>query len=236
MSELRVVETREECIESCAVARRRGSPIGLVPTMGYLHAGHEALLREARRISRFVVATIFVNPAQFGPSEDLDKYPRDLEGDLELCRRLGVDLVFAPTDSTEMYPEDFRTWVSVEGLTEHFCGASREGHFRGVTTIVAKLFNLVRPDLAVFGEKDYQQLVTIRAMVRDLHMGLDVIGVPTVRERDGLAVSSRNALLGQEARRRAVCVVEGLRAARAAYASGERRAGSLLRACRDVVA
>jgi pantoate--beta-alanine ligase len=210
--------------------------LALVPTMGYLHAGHAALLREGRRRAEVLVATIFVNPTQFGPGEDLDRYPRDLEGDLKTCREAGVDLVFAPEDPKAMYPDGFQTYVEVGPVAEGFCGASRPGHFRGVATVVNKLFNLVRPDVAVFGQKDFQQLALLRTMVRDFDMDIEIVGAPTVREADGLAMSSRNAYLGEAARARAVCLFRGLKAAQAAYAAGERRAGALIAACRAEVA
>ncbi len=235
MNQPTVVDTRHDCTRACLGARAAGHTVALVPTMGYLHAGHEALIGKARAEASYVVATVFVNPAQFGPDEDLDRYPRDLDGDIGVCKKAGVDLVFAPSVSKEMYPEGFQTWVSVDDATRHFCGAKRKGHFRGVTTIVARLFNLVRPDVAFFGEKDFQQLVAIRTMVRDLDMGLRIEGVPTVREPDGLAVSSRNSLLSEEARKRAVCLVEGIRAAQAAFGDGERAVSSLVGSCRQVV-
>jgi len=227
----RVIETRAGIAAACAEARKAGRTVALVPTMGFLHDGHAALMKAARPRADVLVATIFVNPTQFGAGEDLDRYPRDLEGDLAVCAREGVDLVFAPPDPAEMYPEGFQTWVTVEETTRHFCGARRPGHFRGVTTVVTKLFNLVRPEVAVFGEKDFQQLVTLRTMARDLDMGIELVGVPTVREADGLARSSRNAYLDDDARARALCIVRGLRAAQSAFAGGERRAGAL----RDLV-
>ncbi|HEY3378037.1 MAG TPA: pantoate--beta-alanine ligase [Armatimonadota bacterium] len=179
-----------------AVRMRRSylKRIGFVPTMGYLHAGHEALIRRAREECDLVVVSIFVNPTQFGPNEDLDKYPRDLAHDQQLCEQAGADLIFHP-EPRELYPRGNSTWVEVEGLTDIACGASRPGHFRGVTTVCAKLFHIVRPDRAYFGEKDYQQLQVIRRMVRDLFWPLSVVGVPTVRESDGVAMSSRNSYL-----------------------------------------
>ena len=227
MTAPRVIETRAGIAAACAEAHRAGRTVALVPTMGFLHDGHAALMKAARPRAEVLVATIFVNPTQFGAGEDLDRYPRDLEGDLAVCAREGVDLVFAPPDPAEMYPEGFQTWVEVEETTKHLCGARRPGHFRGVTTVVTKLFNLVRPEVAVFGEKDFQQLVTLKTMARDLDMGIEVVGVPTVREADGLARSSRNAYLDASARERALGIVRGLRAAQAAFADGERRAGAL---------
>ncbi len=177
--------------------RERGvlpSCIGLVPTMGYLHAGHEALLRRARAECDLVIASIFVNPTQFGPNEDLEKYPRDLAHDTELCNRTDTDFIFHP-EARELYPRNACTWVTVDGLTEVACGTARPGHFRGVATVVTKLFNIIRPDRAYFGEKDYQQLQVIKRLIRDLFIPVSIIGIPTVREADGVALSSRNSYL-----------------------------------------
>ena len=203
--------------------------------MGFLHAGHEALLREGRRAGDVLVCSIFVNPTQFGEGEDLDAYPRDLDHDLEVCTRCGVDFVFAPEDPQQLYPEGFQTWVEVTEVTRHYCGASRPGHFRGVATVVTKLFNLVRPHVAVFGEKDFQQLVTIRRMVRDLDMDLEIRGVPTVREPDGLALSSRNAYLDAPSRARALSLYEAIGAVQHRFAAGERKAGVLRAVARRVL-
>lgn len=209
---------------ACDAARARGAVVGFVPTMGALHEGHLALVREARRRAGFVVCSIFVNPTQFGPGEDLARYPRDLEGDL---RKLdGVDVVFAP-EPAAMYVPGERTRVRVEGLTAHLCGPVRPGHFEGVTTIVAKLFSIVGPSVAVFGRKDFQQLAVIQRMTRDLFFPVDVVGHPIVRERDGLAMSSRNAYLSADERTRALGLSRGLGAAAGAFARGERRAGAL---------
>ncbi|MEP7106263.1 MAG: pantoate--beta-alanine ligase [Chloroflexota bacterium] len=216
-----LASTREELADLLAPRRGEGSPVALVPTMGALHDGHAALLRLAReRAGRgAVVASIFVNPLQFAPGEDLDRYPRTLDVDLEICAREGVDVVFAPA-SGEVYP-DGEPLVSVEpGPLAHLLeGESRPGHFGGVLTVVAKLFGLTRPDLAVFGEKDYQQLVLVRRMSRDLCLGVDVLAAPTVRESDGLALSSRNRFLDPADRRRAAVLSRALRAAqdRASY-------------------
>ncbi|TWI50872.1 pantothenate synthetase [Pseudomonas duriflava] len=190
-----------------AQARRAGQRIGFVPTMGNLHAGHVALVDTARIHSDFVVASIFVNPLQFGPSEDLDKYPRTLAADQEKLDAAGCALLFAPTVE-EMYPEGManQTRVSVPGVSEGLCGASRPGHFEGVATVVNKLFNMVQPDVAVFGQKDYQQLAVIRKMVGDLNLPIEIIGQPTVRATDGLALSSRNGYLNTEQRASAPCL------------------------------
>jgi pantoate--beta-alanine ligase len=207
-------------------ARGRGRTVGLVPTMGALHAGHGALIEAARRDTGFVVVSIFVNPAQFGPREDLDRYPRTLEQDLALCARAGVDLVYAPQPTT-MYPGGYRAWVEVTGLEDVLCGASRPGHFRGVATVVLKVFNQVQPDRAYFGQKDAQQARIIRKLVRDLDVPVDVVVCPTVREPDGLARSSRNAYLDPEQRRRAVVLYRTLEEARSRVAAGERDAHAL---------
>lgn len=223
----RLVETRAQFRAACDALRERGR-LGLVPTMGALHDGHLALVAEARRRGAAAVAlTIFVNPLQFGPNEDFERYPRTLERDLERCRQAGVDLVFAPSRA-EMYPEGFQSKVSVGGLTRRLEGAHRPGHFDGVTTVVAKLFGLAGPCVACFGRKDYQQWKTIERMVRDLDMPVEVVGMPTVREPDGLAMSSRNAYLSPEQRARAVGIALGLRAAHAAFASGLRDPGALV--------
>lgn len=216
-----LASTREELARELATARDAGARIALVPTMGALHEGHAALLRAARAQAGDgpVVASVFVNPLQFGPGEDLDRYPRTFEADLAMCAREGVDVVFAPSVD-EMYPGgEPRVTVEPGPVGTVLEGESRPGHFRGVLTVVAKLFGLTRPDLAVFGEKDYQQLVLVRTMCRDLCLGVEVVGVETVREPDGLALSSRNRYLDPEQRRQALVLSRALRAAqeRAAY-------------------
>jgi pantoate--beta-alanine ligase len=231
-----LASTREELADVLAPRRRPGNPVALVPTMGALHEGHASLLRLARQRARGgpLVASIFVNPLQFAAGEDLERYPRTLEADLEVCGRHGVDVVFAPS-ANEVYP-DGEPLVTVEPgpLASELEGASRPGHFRGVLTVVAKLFGLTRPDLAVFGEKDYQQLVLVGRMSRDLCLGVAVVGAPTVREADGLALSSRNRFLDADARTRATVLSRALGAARdggvggvdAAYAAALRELGT----------
>jgi pantoate--beta-alanine ligase len=209
-----------------APQRSAGKTIGLVPTMGALHAGHRRLLEIARAETDVVVATIFVNPTQFNRAEDLDRYPRTLDQDLDVCRAAGVDLVFAPS-AAEMYPEEPRTWVDVPALAEHLCGPGRPGHFRGVATVVMKLFQIVQPDRAYFGEKDAQQLAIIRRMVKDLDVPVTVVPVPTVREPDGLAMSSRNRHLTPEERQRATVLSQALFAARDLVLGGERTAETI---------
>jgi pantoate--beta-alanine ligase len=212
-------------------AHGRGERIAFVPTMGALHEGHVTLLREARRRGDRLVLSIFVNPAQFGPAEDLGRYPRDLEGDLAKATDAGADVAFVP-DAAGMYPPGFQTFVQVRALEQALCGPFRPQHFVGVATVVCKLFNLVRPDVALFGEKDYQQLAVIRRMVADLDMGIEIVGVPTVREPDGLARSSRNAYLTPGERERALSLSRGLIAARALAQAGELEAGALFEAAR----
>lgn len=214
--------------------RMAGKQIGLVPTMGFLHDGHLSLVHAARQACDVVVMLIFVNPKQFGPNEDFESYPRDMERDLRLARDSGVDVVFTPGVG-EVYPEGFQSEVSVRGLTEPLCGASRPGHFDGVTTVVAKLFNMVGPDRAYFGQKDYQQAAVIQRMVRDLNMPLTVVVCPIVRESDGLAMSSRNAYLSPPERRAALVLSRALRVAESRIAEGERQAGSLEAALREMI-
>jgi pantoate--beta-alanine ligase len=226
----------------CRADRDAGARVVLVPTMGYLHEGHASLLREARRLADahgtrgLAVASIFVNPAQFGPGEDLARYPRDLEGDLARCAAAGIDRVLAPDDPAKVFLPAHETWITVDQVSRGLCGASRPGHFRGVATVVAKLFNLTLPHVALFGEKDYQQLAVLRAMVRDLSFGIELVGMPIVREPDGLALSSRNAYLSAEERARALALSRALFAARDAAAGGERDAERLRAGAREVIA
>jgi pantoate--beta-alanine ligase len=210
-------------------------PVGLVPTMGFLHAGHISLVQRARAECASVAVSIFVNPTQFGPSEDLEKYPRDLPRDLALLEAAGADLVWTPTPEG-MYPPGFQTWVEVSGLTKGLEGEIRPTHFRGVTTIVAKLFNAVRPDKAYFGQKDAQQAAVVRRMTRDLDFPLEIVICPTVREADGLAMSSRNTYLNPDERKAATVLFRALEAAKSAYDSGERNAEALRTLVRVTVA
>ncbi len=218
--------------QRCEKLRRQGRRIAFVPTMGYLHEGHLSLLHEGRRRGDILALSIFVNPIQFGVGEDFETYPRDLQRDSDLARAAGVDLLFTPRRE-DLYPEDFSTHVSVSGLTENLCGRSRPGHFRGVTTVVCKLFNIVRPHIALFGRKDFQQLAVIRRMVRDLDMAVEVRGLPIIREKDGLARSSRNVYLEAEERRQALALVDSLRLARRLVLAGESRAAAILQAVAD---
>ncbi|MHB9038450.1 MAG: pantoate--beta-alanine ligase [Armatimonadota bacterium] len=221
-----IVHSIDEMRGIAAQKRREGKVIGFVPTMGALHAGHLTLVSRARENCDFVVASVFVNPTQFGPSEDLHKYPRTLESDSRKCEGAGVDVVFAPAVEN-MYPDGFDTWIEVKGPADVLEGQSRPGHFRGVTTVCAKLFNIVDPDRAYFGTKDYQQLQVIRKMVCDLDMRLKIVPVETVRERDGLAMSSRNAYLDSREREAALVLSHSLDIARKVFASGERNAKAI---------
>ncbi|MFL5293505.1 MAG: pantoate--beta-alanine ligase [Myxococcales bacterium] len=216
-----VVKASRDFRRACQEARVDG-PLALVPTMGFLHEGHASLIRAARNLAPTVAVTIFVNPTQFGPNEDLSRYPRDLEGDLQRCGRAGASFVFAPDSPSEMYPAGFQTYVEPGPLAGPLCGERRPGHFRGVCTVVAKLFALSRADVALFGEKDYQQLQIIRRMAADLDIGTEVIGRPIVREADGLALSSRNAYLLPEERPRATALWRSILAVRERFRAGER--------------
>ncbi len=216
---MEVAKTIESVRRLVKAARSKGKKIGFVPTMGALHIGHISLIEAAVKKCDFVVVSIFVNPTQFGPSEDFEKYPRPFEADLEICRKADVDVVFTPT-AEQMYPKENLTWVNVEKLTEQLCGQSRPGHFRGVTTVCAKLFNIVMPDVAFFGQKDAQQAIVIKRMVADLNIPLEVIVCPTVRQSDGLAVSSRNQYLTEQEKKDATYVYKSLEECRKLIDSG----------------
>jgi len=207
---MEVAETIKSVRSLVKAARSKGKRIGFVPTMGALHIGHIFLIEKAVKECDFVVVSIFVNPTQFGPGEDFEKYPRPFESDLEICRKAGVDVVFAPSPQ-EMYEKENLTWVNVEKLTKPLCGRSRPGHFRGVATVCAKLFNIVAPDVAYFGQKDAQQAIVIKRMVADLNMPLEISICPTVRQADGLAVSSRNKYLSKEQRKDATYIYKALK-------------------------
>ncbi len=229
-----VIEAISTLREQLALVRSERNTVGLVPTMGALHAGHRKLIEQARRECDWVVVSIFVNPLQFGPGEDYQSYPRDLATDLEFCEQLGVDTVFAPPPNV-MYPEQQHTFVNVEGLSEYLCGPHRPGHFRGVATVVLKLFNIVQPDRAYFGEKDAQQLKIIERMVSDLNLPVAVVSVPTVREPDGLAVSSRNRYMTSDQRKAATVLYRALTAARNQIDEGETDPEAVKQAALDVL-
>jgi len=221
---MRTVATVAGMKAAVAELRAQGRTIGFVPTMGYLHEGHLSLVRECRKSADVSVVSIFVNPLQFGPREDFRRYPRDPERDASVLEKEGVDILFFPSDR-EMYPEGYRTSVEVAGLQEKLCGRSRPGHFKGVVTVVLKLFNIVRPDWAFFGQKDAQQVVVLRKMAEDLNMDVEIRAMPTVREPDGLAMSSRNSYLTAEERRAALVLFRSLEEARRMFGEGERAAG-----------
>ncbi len=231
---MKTINSLKEMQTRCLELRAAGKTIAFVPTMGYLHEGHLSLLREGRKRGDVLVLSLFVNPTQFGPNEDLDSYPRDLERDLELARSVGTDLVWTPSPE-QVYPPDFATYVNVEGLTDELCGAARPGHFRGVTTVVCKLFNVVQPNVAFFGEKDFQQLAVIRRMTSDLNLPVEIVGMPIVRESDGLALSSRNVYLSPEERRQALVLSQALARGRQLATEGKRDVGQVLAELSDLV-
>lgn len=223
---MKIVTSISDMQQQADLLRQEGKIIGLVPTMGYLHEGHLSLVREAKKRSDVVVMSIYVNPTQFGPNEDLEAYPRDFNRDVELAKNAGCDIIFYP-DSNQVYPDGYLTYVNVEKITGELCGKSRPIHFRGVTTIVAKLFNIVKPHLAVFGQKDAQQAIVIKRMAEDLNFGIEIVVAPIVRERDGLAMSSRNTYLSQHQRNQAAVLNQALFKAKEKILEGERDAAVL---------
>jgi len=231
---MQVCRTIGEIKEFANKARVAGKTVGLVPTMGYFHEGHLNLMREAKKECDVVVVSLYVNPLQFGPKEDLGEYPRDFDRDCAMAQSVGVDAIFAPGND-EMYPAGYGSFVEVTGITGKLCGLSRPDHFRGVTTVVAKLFNIVKPDQAFFGQKDAQQALVIQKMVRDLNMGLEVVTLPIVREADGLAMSSRNVYLNEEQRQAALVLYRSLCAFRDAVAEGEITVSKLLRGIEEMI-
>ncbi|MBW1823486.1 MAG: pantoate--beta-alanine ligase [Deltaproteobacteria bacterium] len=214
--------------------RRESKTIALVPTMGFLHPGHLSLMEEGKQRGDILVISIFVNPNQFGVGEDYQDYPRDMEKDQKLAKEVGVDVIFAPTVA-EMYPSGCQTCVTVEKVTKNLCGISRPTHFRGVTTVVCKLFTIVKPHVAIFGEKDFQQLVTIRQMTSDLNLDVEIVGMSIYREEDGLAMSSRNKYLNPDERKAALCLFNSLKKALALFEQGERNAGEIVREVKKVI-
>ncbi len=229
-----VIQSPREMQEKSLAFKREGKTISCVPTMGFLHEGHLSLMRAARAAADVLVVTIFVNPAQFGPSEDFSTYPRDLDRDLDLCRKEGVDIVFTP-ETSDIYPEGYSTYVEETALSRGLCGALRPGHFRGVATVVAKLFNILQPDRAFFGRKDYQQLRVIAKMVEDLNMPVEIIGCPIVREKDSLAMSSRNKYLNPEERKEALCLRRALLRAEELVKGGERSVSAIIAEMRTMI-
>ena len=229
---MKIARTIQEARELCRAHRTRQTKIGLVPTMGALHEGHLALVRAARDKADIVVVSIFVNPTQFGPNEDFDKYPRSFDRDCQLLEREGADIVFAPSVD-EMYCSENGTWVEVQGLSERLCGKSRPGHFRGVATVVSKLFHIIEPDAAFFGQKDAAQVAIIRRMVRDLNLQVTIEVCPIVREADGLALSSRNAYLGPAGRKSALVLNRSLTRTKIMFEAGERSSKKLIAAAKE---
>jgi pantoate--beta-alanine ligase len=234
MEKIRVIESIKEMQSHCESLRLSGKRISFVPTMGYFHEGHLSLMKEARKMADCVVVSIYVNPTQFGPKEDFSKYPRDFERDAQMAQSVGVDVIFFPPNQ-EMYPSAYQTYVDVEKVTQNLCGMSRPGHFRGVTTVCCKLFNIVKPHSAIFGKKDFQQLAAIKRMVNDLNLDLEIIGLATFREPDGLAMSSRNVYLSKEERLSALTLIGALKLAQKLYAEGERNAVKIIKQAERLV-
>lgn len=231
---MRIVHTIQEVRQLLRPLKKQDARVGFVPTMGALHAGHGSLIEAAVKECDFVVVSIFVNPTQFGPGEDFEKYPRTLPSDAAYCEQLGVDVVFAPS-AEEMYPVEQLTWVDTEKLTERHCGAIRKGHFRGVTTVCTKLFNIVGPDVAYFGQKDAQQAAVIRRMVKDLNQPLEIRVCPIVREDDGLAMSSRNKYLSTDERQQALCLYQALTQCRLQAEAGQIECAALIESMREMI-
>lgn len=229
-----LVKNISEIKELVSEWKKEGKTIGLVPTMGYLHEGHESLIKKARKENDKVIVSVFVNPTQFGPNEDLESYPRNIEKDRELCESCGVDVVFNP-ESVEMYKNNASTYINVQGLTEGLCGASRPIHFRGVCTVVSKLFNITMADRAYFGEKDAQQLAVVKKMVEDLNFNIDVVGCPIIREKDGLAKSSRNTYLSKEERVAALILNKSLNLALKKLKNGEASGENVINVIKGVI-
>jgi pantoate--beta-alanine ligase len=231
---MKTIKTIKDMKELSLQTRAEGKTIAFVPTMGFFHEGHLSLMREGRKRGDLLIVSLFVNPTQFGPHEDFKNYPRDFEGDSKMAGEVGTDILFVP-EAGEMYPPDHQTLVRVEKVTENLCGRSRPTHFQGVTTVVLMLFEIVMPHVAIFGEKDYQQLVTVQQMVRDLHMSVEVIGMPTVREADGLAMSSRNTYLLPEERKAALSLCRSLQKAKELLQKGEQKADRILQEVKGIL-
>jgi pantoate--beta-alanine ligase len=227
LKKMQIIRTVGEMKEFSSRSRKAGKTIAFVPTMGFFHEGHLSLMREGRKRGDLVIISLFVNPTQFGPKEDFKNYPRDFERDRKMAEEVGVDILFAP-EASDMYPPDHQTIVRVEKVTQNLCGRSRPTHFQGVTTVVLMLFEIVMPHVAIFGEKDYQQLATIQQMVKDLHLSVEVLGMPTVREADGLAMSSRNKYLQPDERKAARSLYRSLQRVKELLQKGERKADRIL--------
>jgi len=231
---MRLITNIQEMRLFSSDVKKSGKTIVFVPTMGYLHDGHGSLLAKGRELGDILVMSIFVNPIQFGAKEDYAAYPRDLNNDLKMAEANKVDIVFSPT-AEDMYPEGFQTYIEVERMSSHLCGLSRPGHFRGVATVVIKLFNIIKPDTALFGEKDFQQLLVIKRMVQDLNIGIDVVGMPIIREEDGLAMSSRNSHLNKSERKAALCLFQAIMKGKDMYESGIKDAEPILKEVRNII-
>ncbi|PNU19893.1 pantoate--beta-alanine ligase [Geothermobacter hydrogeniphilus] len=231
---MQIIRSVSEMQQRCLAAREAGQRIAFVPTMGWLHEGHLSLLREGRERGDLLVLSIFVNPTQFGQGEDFESYPRDLSRDAALAEAVGTDIIFAP-EAADMYPRGYASYVDVEGLTEVLCGVSRPGHFRGVTTVVTKLFTIVQPHIAFFGQKDFQQLAVIRRMTLDLNLPVEVVGMPIIREADGLAMSSRNVYLSADQRRQALVLSRSIAEAKRLAAAGERDVAIILAGIEEMI-
>lgn len=229
-----IIKTVDGMQKKSEEIRLSGKKIGLFPTLGFLHEGHLELIRQGRKRADVLVMSLFVNPTQFGPNEDLDKYPRDIEGDIKKAEHEGVNIVFLPSPE-EMYPDGFQSSVRVEKITDFLCGGSRPGHFEGVTTVVAKLFNIIKPHFALFGQKDFQQLAVIKRMVKDFNMDVDIVEVPTVREPDGLAMSSRNKYLSPEERKSALCIKKSIDLAVKMAGEGELNSKKVISSISDLI-
>jgi pantoate--beta-alanine ligase len=228
------IESIKEMQAYAESLRLQGKKIAFVPTMGYFHEGHLKLMREAKRMADCLVVSIYVNPTQFGPKEDLSKYPRDFKRDSKMAEGVGVDIIFYPSDK-EMYPDGYQTYVNVEEVTKNLCGLSRPGHFRGVTTVCTKLFNIVKPHVAIFGKKDFQQYVAIKRMVADLNLDLEIVGLTTVREVDGLAMSSRNVYLQKNERPSALALIASLKLAQKLYDNGEKKTSIIKKEAENLI-
>ena len=231
---MEIIKTVRDMQNFSESLRLQGKRIAFVPTMGYFHDGHLKLMEEGKKRADCLITSIYVNPSQFSPDEDLDKYPRDFERDERLSRNVGVDIIFYPPDS-QMYPENYQTYVTVENVTDNLCGLTRPVHFRGVATVCAKLFNIVKPHVTIFGGKDFQQLVVIKRMVTDLNMDVEVVGLATVREPDGLAMSSRNAYLKEDERESALSLSRSLKLAGSLYDQGQRDAGVIIKEVKNFI-
>jgi len=231
---MRVYKSISSLIKKVREVKKQGYKIGLVPTMGFLHEGHMSLIRKARKDTDCVIVTIFVNPSQFGPKEDFKRYPRAIKRDIMLCEKEGVDIIFTP-EAKEMYPKGYATYVNVEKITDKLCGVSRPGHFQGVSTVVVKLFNITMPDIAYFGQKDAQQAIVIKRMADDLNMSVNIKVMPIVREKDGLAISSRNVYLNRKERCHAQLIYKSLKSAKELFDEGERDSKKIINKIKRVI-